>query len=336
MIELSHPENAAETADLSATLIALARQVRDWQDAQKPRLSDEAMIRQFPGLGSSKTYKTLRDGSTNGLVITTHMAKYRGVIASIEALAAQAAHEEIYEDLAPAMDVSFAVTRLIPSLGKERLVLIEGPTGAGKSESLRLVARKYRGNIAEIEAHEGWASLTCALSDILRGLGIKKTEIPVTKAGCIDKIITTLSERRTIIAIDEGHHMTAQCLNIVKTIINRTNSVIIIAAIGTLWTKLTARNWEEARQLIHNRLLERVILRAPSQDDVETFITRRCPQIDISIRGACAKLASMAEHNGRFAFLRRVAERLNQYQEGIDTAIILASAESIRTEILAR
>jgi hypothetical protein len=44
----------------------------------------------------------------------------------------------------------------------------------------------------------------------------------------------------------------------------------------------------------------------------------------------------MAEHNGRFAFLRRVAERLNQYQEGIDTAIILASAESIRTEILAR
>lgn len=335
MISLSHPENAAETAILADTLIALARQVRDWQDAQKPRLSDEAMIRQFPGLGSSKTYKTLREGSTSGLILENHLPKYRGVIAQIETLASQKATEEIYEDLDPAMSVGFAVTRLIPSRGKERLVLIEGPTGSGKTEALRLIAAKYRGTVAQIEAHEGWASLTCALSDILRALNIPKNEIPVTKAGSIDKIIDTLKERRSCLIIDEGHHMTAQCLNIVKTIINRTDSVIIIAAIGTLWTKLTARNWEEARQLVHNRLLERVTLRPPATDDVELFINRRCTGINGSIRSACAKVAQTAETSGRYAFLRRVTERLNSF-DGVDNATILAAAESIRTEILAR
>jgi DNA transposition AAA+ family ATPase len=335
MIDLSHPEHKAEQADLAAALVAIAKQIRDWQDAQKPRPSDEAMIRQFPGLGSSKTYKALREGNTAGLILENHLPKYRGVWASIEALAAQAAAEDIYEDLDPAMSVSYAVTRLIPNRGKERLVLIEGPTGSGKTESLRLVAQKYRGNIAEIEAHEGWNTLTCALSDILRGLGCKKSEIPITKAGCIDKIIETLKERRSIIAIDEGHHMTAQCLNVIKTIINRTNAVVVIAAIGTLWTKLTARNWEEARQLIHNRLLERVILRAPSTDDVETFLTRRCV-LGGAIRSAAAKVAQMAEHNGRYAFLRRVSERLNSMSDGADGSAIIAAAESIRTEILAR
>ncbi len=335
MIDLSHPENATEQKDLADCLITVARQIREWQDAQKPRPSDEAMIRQFPGLGSSKTYKALREGQTTGLILENHLPKYRGVWSNIEALAAQAANEEIYDDLDPAMSVSYAVTRLIPNRGKERLVLVEGPTGSGKTESLRLIANKYRGNIAEIEAHEGWQTLTCALSDILRGLGCKKNEIPITKAGCIDKIIETLKERRSIIAIDEGHHMTAQCLNIIKTIINRTNAVIIIAAIGTLWTKLTARNWEEARQLIHNRLLERVILRAPGTDECETFLTRRC-QLTGSIRSAAAKIAQMAEHNGRYAFLRRVSERVTQLGDGVDNAAIIAAAESIRTEILAR
>jgi hypothetical protein len=335
MIHLSHPEHTTDQADLAAALVAVAKQIREWQDAQKPRPSDEGMIRQFPGLGSSKTYKALREGNTAGLILENHLPKYRGVWASIETLAAKSAAEEIYEDLDPAMAVAYAVTRLIPNLGKERLVLIEGPTGAGKTESLRLIARKYHGSIAEIEAHEGWNTLTCALGDILRGLGCKKNEVPITKAGCIDKIIEMLTERRGILAIDEGHHMTAQCLNVIKTIINRTNAVVIIAAIGTLWTKLTARNWEEARQLIHNRLLERVILRAPSTDDAETFLTRRCT-IAGAVRSAAGKVAQMAEHNGRYAFLRRVSERVNSMGEGADAHAIIAAAESIRLEILAR
>ncbi len=335
MISQSHPEHAADQAELAATLVSVATQIRQWQDAQKPRHSDEAMIRQFPGLGSSKTYKSLREGLTAGLILENHLPKYRGVWASIEALAATAAHEDIYEDIDPAMSVAYAVARLIPSQGKERLVLIEGPSGSGKTESLRLVASKYRGSIAEIEAHQGWQTLTCALTDILRALGCKKNEIPVTKAAMIDKIIETLKERRTILAFDEGHHMTAECLNVIKSIINRTSSVVIIAAIGTLWTKLTARNWEEARQLIHNRLLERVILRSPSTDDVETFLARRCI-IGGSIRHAATKIAQMAEVNGRYAYLRRIAERANQHGEGIDGTVLLAAAESIRTEILAR
>lgn len=335
MIDQSHPEHAAEQHELADITTTVALSIRRWQEAQRPSISDEGMLRQFPALGSTKTYKSLREGKTTGLVLENHLPRYRGVLANIEALATAAATEEIYDDLAPTVDVSFAVARLIPNRGKERLVLVEGPTGSGKTESLRIIAAKYRGTVAEIEAHEGWASLSCALGEILQSLGVKKQDTPRSKADKLEKIIAMLQESRTILVIDEGHHMTAECLNIVKTLINRTQCLIVIGTIGTLWTKLTARNWEEARQLIHNRLLERVVLRAPDSSDVEQFLRRRIPLLTAT-RSAFTRIASMAESSGRFAFLRRIAEAVKSNDGDVDAGAIIAAAEHIRTQVLAR
>jgi Rad3-related DNA helicase len=318
-------------------LIQLARNIRGWQEAQTPKVSDEQMLKRFAGLGSTKTYRRLRDGDTDGLVCDNHLPKYRGTWAQIESASGAAAAESIYPDLTPSLECAVAVAGLIPQRGKTRLVLIEGPTGSGKTSALGIIAEKYVGSVARTEAHEGWASLNCALGDIAVALGASREDLPSSTSDRLTLCIGLAQKQRRVLLIDEGHHCTAQVLNAIKTFLNLTDSVVVIAGIDTLWRKLTARSWEEARQLIHNRLYERVRLAAPSAADVVTFLTRRLPALPIGeAKSAAPKVAAMSSHLGHFAFLRRVAERLAAQPDDLDAIAILAAATALKATLETR
>jgi DNA transposition AAA+ family ATPase len=340
-----HGHDPEVSADLEAVdnrkeLVTLARNIRAWQDRQKPRVSDEAMLRLYPGLGSTKTYKRLREGDYDGLVVENHLPKYHGVWNAIEAALGAAAAEEIYEDLTPAVETSLAVASLIPQRGKERLVLIEGPTGSGKTEALRIIARTYAGQTAMVEAHEGWQSLSCALGDILLALGYvrHRADLPPSTAGRLACCIDSLQRQRRLVLIDEAHHATAAVLNSVKTMLNQTESLFVLAGIDTLWRKLTARSWEEARQLVHNRLHERVRLAAPSAADARRFLCARVAALGADgMSKAFAHVAAASAHCGQFAYLRRLAERLNSLPAGeITAADVTEQAAQLKTTLETR
>lgn len=335
-VELSHPEHRT---DVEEELVQLARNIRGWQEAQVPKVSDEQMLKRFAGLGSTKTYRRLRDADTEGLICDNHLPKYRGTWAQIESLSGAAAAESIYPDLTPALECAVAVAGLIPQRGKTRLVLIEGPTGSGKSSALGIIADKYVGSVARTEAHEGWASLNCALGDIALALGAvsSREDLPSSTSDRLTLCIASAQKQRRCLLIDEGHHCTAACLNAVKTWLNLTDSVVVIAGIDTLWRKLTARSWEEARQLIHNRLYERVRLAAPSAADVVTFLTRRLPGLPQGeAKAAAGKVAAMSAHLGHYAFLRRVADRLAAQPDDLDAVSILAAATALKATLETR
>ena len=74
-------------------------------------------------------------------------------------------------------------------------------------------------------------------------------------------LITTLKQKgRVIIAIDEGHHCTGSVLNVIKTMLNQTEALMILAGMNTLLRKLRATSSEEAKQLMHNRLFAKLEL----------------------------------------------------------------------------
>ncbi len=327
--ELSHPEHRVEVEE---ELVQLARNIRAWQEGQSPRISDEQMLRRYPGLGSTKTYRRLRDADTDGLVCENHLPKYRGAWGQIEEASGAAGDEPVYEDLTPTLECSVAVAGLIPQRGRTRLVLIEGPTGSGKTFALRVVAQKYAGSVAVTEAHEGWGSLNRALGDIAVALGCAEDNLPASVGDRLALCIATANRARKVLLIDEGHHCTAAVLNALKTFLNRTDSLAVIACIDTLWRKLTARSWEEARQLIHNRLYERVRLAPPSAADAATYLSRRMPALKASgdWKPAAAKVAAMSAHLGHYAFLRRVAEKLAAQPDEADGAAMLAAATAIK------
>lgn len=337
---LSHPEAAQEQADL---LVGLARSIAAYQDRTSPRLSNEQMLRNYPGLGSTKTYRALTSGNVDGLIAANHLPKYQAVWDQIQAATGADGREELYPDLTPTFECSMAAAGLIPQRGKARLVLIEGPTGSGKSSALHVIAGKYAGQVVVIEATDTWQSPMAMLGDFLVALGcytatqVDEGKLPAQKAERQRIVLAAMKAKRMVIAIDEAQHGGAPMLNFIKTAINQTDSLFIIATIDTLWTKLAKQFWEEAKQLVFNRLFERVRLAPPSPADVETFLTRRVPALDgIEWRNASAKVAELSRTFGGFAFLRHLAETLNSVTSEITPTLIIAKAEDLQLSLKTR
>jgi DNA transposition AAA+ family ATPase len=332
-IDRSHPERAEEAGDL---LVGYARQIRAWQEGQRSPLSDAQMVRTFPGLGSDKTYRKLREGDLSSLNTETHLPKYRGVWAQIEAMAGAAAAEEYYDDMQPALDAAAAVAGLIPQRGMARLVVIVGPTGSGKTVASRIAARKFPGLVVLTEAHEGWASLNCALGDMLLALDAVKSadDFPASAGERLSKVIAALKGSRRVLWIDEAHHATPAVLNAIKTILNQTESLVVLGCIDTLWRKLAARSWDEVQQLFYNRLFEMVKLTPPSKQDTIDFLARRCAKLTgASWHGQAGRVAEMAAGRGRFAFLRELTVRLGEIGSDGSDLVTIATNLKLSLEI---
>ena len=89
--ELLHSMEVAELGDI-------AGRVKAYQDAE--RLSDSALVRLFPDLGSTKTYNAILNGDLAELSLENQLTNYQLVIAQIEAGAEKrgARDEERYAD----------------------------------------------------------------------------------------------------------------------------------------------------------------------------------------------------------------------------------------------
>lgn len=300
-----NPENTT-----APVLVAAALSIRAWQESRPVPMSDSALVRRYPALGSTKTYKRILSGDLAELRIEDWEEKYRGVLGAIDAESAAAAQAEIYDDLEPARAVRSATLNLIRSFGNERLVVVQGDTGTGKTTSLRLIEELYKGTAHWVEAHEGWRSFAAAMGDIAVAVGVADSieKLPASGAARLDAIIRHIGESRPILLIDEGHHMTAGVLNATKTLINRTAARIVVAAQSTIWRKLAAASLQEAKQLILNRMRERVHLGPPTPLDVVLYLERRAGvAVDAEDVG---EIVATAKGFGSYAFLRRLGEAL--------------------------
>lgn len=299
-----------DTNTKARALIISAQSIRAWQESRPTALSDEALVRRYPALGSTKTFKRILAGDVAELRIEDWIVKYRTVSSLIDAEVSAAAQAEIYDDLEPTLLVRSAVQNLLRSSGLEQLVVVQGDTGSGKTTSLRVVDELFKGSTYWIEAHEGWRSFAAAMGDIAVALGVADTidKLPASGAARLDLIIRHIGESKPIILIDEGHHMTAAVLNAIKTIINRTSGRFVIAAQSTLWRKLAAASMQEAKQLLLNRMRERVHLSGPTPLDVVLYLERRTGlEVDAE---EVAEIVTTASKYGSYAFLRRLGEAL--------------------------
>jgi hypothetical protein len=343
-LEMSHPERRAEETEAAretaetraarvAALYATAKEIRVYQEQMKPVPSDKAFVSQYPALGSTTTYQKLRDAAEERAP-DVWLPKYQGVLSSLRLAAMAAPADEIYEDMLPAQAIGDATQRLLLAHGKDRLVVVEGCSGSGKTEGMRLVAKRLGGAMVIVDADDTWRSPRVALQDILRALGVG--ECPGTTVECRDMLIRMFIDRQYIIAIDEGHHMCATTLNMIKLFINRSPVKFIVAAQATLWRKLTAIASEEAMQLLHNRMHTRVRLAAPTADDAGKFLARRLGISKDLPHGMVAETARQAAGNGHYSFLRRVADHLEKEHAGPGLAASDLSARIAAATIAAR
>lgn len=310
-------------------LRAVAGQIADYQT--KHGFSDTELCKRYAGLGSTKTYKRILDAGDEleELNVERQLHNYQQAWALIEiALASADVEEPDYGDMRFVTATRLAVTDALQEQGNNRLVIVEGASGSGKSTIARCLQARWPNVTVFVEADECWKdSISTMLGALLRVADIRERHadgnegnegndgrdvvLPASASERELKLLAWLNLRKRILIIDEAHHMGPRTANICKTIINKSPTVMVWLAIPTLLRRIETAAYEEVRQLTRNRLCERVRVEGPSVDETLTFLARRGVKwADDKQARACAKVLSEASvQYGNWGFVNLVARR---------------------------
>lgn len=330
------PKNTPASDARRSELRELGRQISEIQ--AQLGFSDAELLRRYENLGSSRTYGRVSKNDLQGISdarINSWIGRFASVLENLRLELSSAklggAEEALLDNLPHAVAVREAITAMLtqPADSIQRVTIIMGGTGSGKTSALRLAQAKLGGVGVIVEARETWSSKTAALRAIAVAIGATTNtqKIPTQAALLLDMITDRLRDQRTILFIDEGHHMTGQVLNLLKSIVNETRAFIVIAAMDTLWEKLSSNSWQESKQITLNRAKSKLKLPAPSSSAIKQFLKARNQLAAADIQPKQLKaLVQRAESLGNWAFIRRVSEHLREVGD-LDQAIMESVAE---------
>ena len=293
---------------LESELVETAAKIAAWGESHG--MSRAQLVRNFSDLGSEKSFRDISCGQLEGYNAENQLTKYRAVYATMEELANQGGEERIYDDLGTVVKIRRAFLGVVKATGTNRVLIVQGESGVGKTTAVGLLRGKYgTGRISYVEASDVWAdSPNAFLGAILRALGV--TELPAGRVQRLEEVQARLAISRRCLVIDEAHHLGPHCLNTVKTLVNTTPGEFILVAIPTLWNKLQAHAYQEAKQIATNRLSERVKLTL-DEADVRTYLAKRFPDAAAAdLKTAARIIRPSALLSGNYAFVRDVCRAL--------------------------
>lgn len=330
-------------------LIQTAQKIRQFQVDNS--FSDAALCRQYAGLGSTKTYARILAGDLSELNVERQLENYTQVLELTE-IRRDPEDERIYDDLKHVRQCRTAVKESYKELGNDRLIILEGATGCGKTRTLDILETEFQTVAARAEAHSGWKQgnnpirfmlvdllVACRMREYAEGRSAKlKPEAKVTVADSIPstymelhhKLIDALNVRKRIVLIDEAHEMGPYTMNTLRTLINQTPSVFVIAVIPTIWRRLESRSYDDAVQLTGNRLYEKVVIPSPQPGEVALFLERRNIQFEKADKDACiAKLCELAPQYANWKFISRFARRARAAKGAVDAEQFIEHVRAI-------
>lgn len=333
----------------------LAAEVRNYQ--QERGWSDARLCKEIASVGSTKTYKRILDANDDldELNLENQVRNFQSAIEIINGLRQKDRPAELeYEDFTNLEKSAIAVRRA--SLEDEecvaRLVIIEGNTATGKDAVKRHLLKMFPNNAIALEATELWRlspttplmSIHAALCIIRRPQGDDNKETPKPPRyprELLGEIIAALKERKQILIINEAHHLGVPGLNIVKTILNMTPTIVVLECIPALLTRLLGGSYEEAIQLTGNRLCERVYLPSPPAEEILMMMERRGIRFENAETSntAAKQMAAEAPMYGNWRFVSQVTRRLYEATKrgAVNSKVIadaIAAVKAMRTRII--
>lgn len=308
----------------AAELTDLANRIHNWAAGNGIPLAK--VIRDYPGLGSDRTWRDLREGRLEGYDVEAQLANYRAALNVLEEVQGANGAEPVYDDLTPVVQLRRAALAAMRCNGTNRVVIVQAPSGGGKTTALRMLCGKYGTRIVPVEAADAWSDRPASLlGAVLRALGVG--QLPSGTVERLEKCQELLNVSRRMVAVDEAHHLGPHCLNCIKTLVNTTPGEWLLIAIPTLWAKLETSAYQEARQLSTNRLSERVRMEL-GEKDIERYLSRAFEGADAAaLRHGAKLIRPAAQSSGNLAFVRDVVACLRDIAgEGAVTVQNIADA----------
>jgi superfamily II DNA or RNA helicase len=134
--------------------------------------------------------------------------------------------------------------------------------------------------------------------------------ITVANIQTLAKHTGDLAKEFGTIILDEAHHMGPRCMNVIKTLVNRTPGEFVLMGIPSLLAKMERNAYIEAKQLSTNRLSERVKF-AFNERAIQTYLTNIFPDATKEELTMASKMIyPSATNNGCYAFVRDVARNI--------------------------
>lgn len=195
--------------------------------------------------------------------------------------------------------------KLKPADDPDRAVFFLAPTGGGKTATARQLKVMHDGIL--VEARESWRdSYFAAMCDVGLAAGISEDELGTGKHSAEQAVLRKLRANRRVLIIDEGEYFGARTINMLKLILNQTETVIVVMTIPVLFTRWQARSWVESEQL--NRRAHAVIVSGPVlPDDVALFFSGAGL---VAAAGACSIIAKAANQFGAYDTVREIVGEL--------------------------
>lgn len=310
--------------DVIGRLRELATEAKNYQ--LERGLSDARICSDFPGLGSTKTYKRILNDKDDldQLDLDKQLRNYEATIETIRArrLKDKLAEPE-YEDFQNVINVRAALVRAMDEDSHHRLVCVEGESATGKDAALNFALKKWPAVAVAINANPFWSeSLAVPTRTIFEKLNIVRKYSREEGGGPIPMprypeeraqvIFEELKSRRLMLLFNEAHHFGVRMLDFVKTLINETPSVVGLFFVPALLRKLESQNFAQTNQLFANRLCERVYLPSPPADDIGEMLQRRGVRFESTPTKSDAEveLAREAPALGNWTYVKLVTREL--------------------------
>lgn len=203
----------------------------------------------------------------------------------------------------------------------ERITKYIAPTGASKTY-LRLFLQEELKNelrVCAVECRESWKPTTrdnrtraknTALMDIVKAIGMRlDEEVRVKGLPAIeDALITYCITNKLVLFFDEAEFFSNYTLNLLKTLLNKTRLLAVIACTPRAHAKWNSYYPDEADQ-IARRTHAVVQVSTVTRDDAALFFPDK--QFDDSYDGA-GYIAKEASYFGHYSLIQRVADILEK------------------------
>ena len=316
-------ENMTAEKSESAPVTDIARRISEW--AEKRNIPVAKLVQKYPALGTRNTFRDIRDGKSDRYDVEKWGAAYKAVLASLEKMDGVGV---IYDDVRMVRELHRAIETASRAWDVNRVVMLQAESGAGKSTAGRILAARYGDRIVWVEASEAWNDKPRnLLAEVLSAMEIAP---PVLTMDCLSKVTAALCGCRKCLIIDEAHHLGPRCLNVLKTLVNKTPGEFVLMAIPVLWQRLESKgSYLEARQVSTNRLAERVKFTL-GVNDVEEFLANAVPDIDKeALRKAAAQIRVEAGALGNMSYLRELAREIAR-RDGRGLKDIVEAGERVR------
>lgn len=278
------------------------------QCQKKLGVTDEHFAKRHLQGYSGSTWSRLRDGKYRVKNLDRVFAELRIALRSVrQRIAVQARSVDVgtFHESDHFKAVFTAIEEAMSATNENRLVVNIAPTGGGKSRLCNEVAKVQTTTI--VRASRAWhSSYYFAALDVARSLGAVGHfgSAGEARIGMLDQ----LRELKRVLAIDEGNYFGPKSIDMLKDILNETDSAVLLCLTRTHWLNMK-RYWssfDQVQRRIHKVFeLEKI---APSE--VLPFLA------DAGLNGdakeASVVLAEAANLFGHFDTIQRVIKRLQE------------------------